>query len=87
MCCCCAEGSSAVSFVIYPGRSPFGLAILLIIASLVPRRVRKWLYAGIGLTFLTLIIWIFLPESDAGWRPFVFEDEYKTLNQKYAVPE
>lgn len=70
-----------------PWKIPVCLAILLIIASLVPRRVRKWLYAGIGLILLSLIVWIFLPESDAGWRPFVFEDEFEALNPKYAVPE
>jgi hypothetical protein len=71
----------------FPWKIPLCLAILLIIAIFVPRYTRKWVYGCVGLIVLSLVVWIFLPESDTGWRPFVFEDEYKTLNQKYAVPD
>jgi hypothetical protein len=70
-----------------PWKIPCCLAILLIITVFIPRFLRKWVYACLGLIVFSLIVWIFLPESDVGWKPFVFENEFDELNRKYAVPE
>jgi len=72
-------------------RAPWKVIALLLIflsaCTVLPKPARKWFLAGIGLVVLGLIIWVFLPEDNEGWRPYTFDDEFATLEAKYAVPD
>jgi len=62
------------------------LAVFLAACTLLPRRARRWFWLGVGAVVLLLIIWVFLPEDNEGWRPYTFDDELATLEAKYAIP-
>ncbi|MHC4155359.1 MAG: hypothetical protein ACYST6_10625 [Planctomycetota bacterium] len=65
-------------------------ALLLIFLSActgLPKPARKWFWAGVAVVILALIIWVFLPEDNQGWRPYTFDDELAALEAKYAVPD
>jgi hypothetical protein len=63
------------------------LAILAAGLTLLPKLYRKWFYACLGATVLAIIIWVFLPDDNEGWRPYTFDDEIAALNAKYAIPD
>jgi hypothetical protein len=66
------------------------IAIFAVLAAgltLLPKSYRKWFYAAIGTVVLVIIIWVFLPDNNQGWRPYTFDNEIAALNAKYAVPD
>lgn len=63
------------------------LAIILAASTVLPKQMRKWFWLSIGAVVIALIIWIFLPEDNEGWRPYTFDEEMATLETKYAVPD
>jgi hypothetical protein len=62
------------------------IAILLLECTVLPRRYRKWFWAAVGIVILGLIVWIFLPESDEGWKLYTFDDELAALEAKNKIP-
>ena len=70
-----------------PPRVLYLLAVLLVLAAVVPRKWRKYVRL-LGVTVLAvLVVWVLLPESDEGWRPFAFEQEFADLNAEYVSAE
>ncbi len=66
------------------------IAILLIIlagCTILPKGAVKWFWLSVAAVVVILIIWVFLPDENGGWRPFTFEKELATLQAKYAVPD
>ncbi len=63
------------------------LAILIITPTIIPRRIRKYIYLTFALVLVALTIWIFLPEDDEGWEPYVFKNELAALEAKRHVPD
>jgi len=63
------------------------ILIFLLAATALPRVYRKWFWAGVGVVVLCLLIWVFLPGSSEGWRPYTFDEELAALEAKYAVPD
>jgi hypothetical protein len=63
------------------------IVIFLAAATILPRIYRKWFWLGVGVVVLALIIWVFLPEDNEGWRPYTFDKELARLQTKYAVPD
>ncbi len=63
------------------------LAIFLMACTVLPKPARKWFWISIGVLVIALVVWIFLPEDDKGWRPYTFDEELARLNAKYAVPD
>ncbi len=63
------------------------LAIVLAACTVLPRPFRKWFWLSVGAIVIALIIWVFLPEDDEGWRPYTFDEELATLEDKYAIPD
>ncbi len=51
------------------------VAIFLLACTILPLRWRKWFWVTVGIIILGLVLWIFLPESDEGWKPFTFGEE------------
>lgn len=71
--------------------APKKLVILLLIIlaafTALPRPARKWFWLGVGAVVLVLIIWIFLPENNEGWRPYTFDKELAALKARHEVPD
>ena len=65
----------------------FLLVILAAGLSLIPKVHRKWFYLSIAAVVLALVIWVFLPDNNEGWRPYTFDKEIAALNTKYHVPD
>jgi hypothetical protein len=62
------------------------LLVFLLACTALPRPARKWFWAGVGIVIVALIVWIFLPEDNEGWRPYTFDEELAALQAKYAIP-
>ncbi len=63
------------------------LGIFLASLTVLPRPFRKWFWGCVGLTAIALVVWIFLPDNNEGWRPYTFDDDVAALNARYAVPD
>ncbi len=63
------------------------LLIILAACTISPKWARKWFWLSAGTIVIALIIWVFLPEDDEGWRPYTFDEELAALQAKYAVPD
>ncbi|UCF43878.1 MAG: hypothetical protein JSV99_02850 [Planctomycetota bacterium] len=63
------------------------LVVFLLAHTVLPRGGLKWFWAGVGVVVIALIIWVFLPEDDTGWRPYTFDEELAALEAKYAIPD
>ncbi|MFQ6036920.1 MAG: hypothetical protein ACE5NM_13860, partial [Sedimentisphaerales bacterium] len=46
------------------------LFIVLAACTILPRQMRRWFWFSVGAIVAVLIIWVFLPEDDEGWRPY-----------------
>lgn len=55
--------------------------------TLIPKAYRKWFYLSITAVVLAIVIWVFLPDDNQGWRPYTFDKEIEELNAKYYVPD
>jgi len=65
-----------------------GLFVIILLAcTILPKAYRKWFWLSAGTVVLILIIWVFLPEDNEGWRPYTFDDESAALQAKYAIPD
>lgn len=62
------------------------LVIILAAFTALPKPARKWFWLSVGAVVIALIIWIFLPEDNEGWRPFAFEEELAAFEAKYDIP-
>ncbi len=63
------------------------LLIILAACTILPKWARKWFWLSAGGVVIALIIWVFLPEDDEGWRPYTFDEELAALQAKYTVPD
>lgn len=66
------------------------LALLLIIlaaSTILPKGTGKWFWLSVAGVVVVLIIWVFLPDRNGGWRPYTFDEELAALKAKYAVPD
>ncbi len=61
--------------------------IFLLAATALPRPYRKWFWAGVGCVVIAIVIWVFLPDSSEGWRPYTFDEELAALEAARAVPD
>ncbi len=63
------------------------LVVILGACTVLPIRVRKWFWLGVGLVVLGCIVWVFLPDDRTGWRSYKFEKEQAALEAERAVPD
>jgi hypothetical protein len=70
-----------------PGKVIALLLIILAGCTILPKRAVKWFGLSVAAVVVILIIWVFLPENNEGWRPFTFEEELTALKAKCAVPD
>ncbi len=63
------------------------LFIILLACTVLPRPARKWFWASVGLVVLVLVIWVFLPDDNEGWRPYTFDKELAEIQARRAIPD
>ncbi|MCK5174063.1 MAG: hypothetical protein KAR47_11780, partial [Planctomycetes bacterium] len=64
------------------------VAILLAVATIVPKPARKYIWLAFAAVVIAIIIWAFVPETDTGeWKPYTFDKELATLEAKRAIPD
>ena len=63
------------------------LLIILLACTVLPKPARKWFWLSAAAVVVVLIIWVFLPEDNEGWRPYTFDEELAALQAKYAIPD
>jgi hypothetical protein len=61
--------------------------VLALSCCVLPKPYRKWFWLSLAAIVLVLIIWVFLPEDNEGWRPYTFDEEFAALRAKYAIPD
>jgi hypothetical protein len=62
-------------------------AVILLACTVLSKPYRKYFWLSVAAVVIALIIWVFLPEEDEGWRPYTFDEELAALEAKYAVPD
>jgi len=63
------------------------LLIILAACTALPKPARKWFWLSAAVVVIALIIWVFLPDDNEGWRPYTFDEELAALEAKYAIPD
>ncbi len=63
------------------------LTILIITPTIIPRRIRKYIYLTYAIILLSLSVWVLLPEDNSGWEPYTFDRELAELEARRAVPD
>lgn len=61
--------------------------IILAACTILPKPYRKWFWLSAGAVVIALIIWVFLPEDDEGWRPYTFDEELAAIQAKHTIPD
>jgi hypothetical protein len=62
------------------------LVIILVVFTALPKPARKWFWLSVGIVLLALTVWVFLPEGNDSWRPYMFEKEWDEFEAKYIIP-
>ena len=72
-------------------RAPWKVTALLLVflcaCTVLPKPARKWFWLSVGVILIVLIIWVFLPGNNEGWRPHTFDEELAALEANYAIPD
>ncbi|MFA5251883.1 MAG: hypothetical protein WC454_04785 [Phycisphaerae bacterium] len=63
------------------------VSVFLLAATILPGVYRKWFWAVSGCMAAAVIIWVFLPDDNKGWRPYTFDKELAALQAKYTIPD
>ncbi len=63
------------------------LLIILAAHTILPKGIVKWFWLSVAAVVVILVIWVFLPENNEGWRPYTFDEELAALQAKYAIPD
>jgi len=63
------------------------IAIILATLTIVPKPFRKWVWTCFAITIAVLVVWVFLPEDNEGWKPYTLNEERVQLEAKYALAD
>lgn len=63
------------------------LVIFLLACTILPKPCRKWFLLSSAVVLIALLIWLFLPDADDTWSPYILEEEIATFEAGYAIPE
>jgi len=62
------------------------LIVILITIIIIPRFLEKWMWLAVAIFLTALVIWVFLPDDNEGWRPYTFDEELAAMEAKRFVP-
>jgi hypothetical protein len=72
-------------------RVPWKVIVLLfgttVISALVTKRIRRRIKWSAAAVLVVIVIWVFLPDNNEDWRPYILDKELTALEAKYAVPD
>jgi len=65
------------------------LFIVLAACTILPRQMRKWFWLSAAAIVVILIIWVFLPSDDEGWRRYEynFDKELAAMESGRGIPD
>jgi len=63
------------------------IAIIFATLTIIPKRVRKWIWLTFAIIIIALVVWVFLPEDDSDWRPYTFDEELAAMEAERAIPD
>jgi hypothetical protein len=63
------------------------IVVFLFACAILPRRARKWFWAGVAGAAIALVIWVLLPDKNGNWRPYTLDEDLAKLEAKYAIPD
>jgi hypothetical protein len=71
-------------------RAPWKVVVLwlafVVNSTVVPKRISRWIWYSAAVLVIGLIVWVFLPGDNEGWRPFTLDEELAALEAKRAIP-
>lgn len=70
-----------------PPKALILIAVILTALTIIPKPARKWIWLSFAVIIAVLIVWVFLPDNNQGWRPYTFDEELEAFEAKYAVPD
>ncbi|MFB0525783.1 MAG: hypothetical protein ACETVZ_09585 [Phycisphaerae bacterium] len=76
-----------LAILFFPSWKVTILFFIILAACVIPKKMRKWFWLSVAAIVIALIIWIFLPDDDEGWRPYTFEKELAAIEAQYTVPD
>lgn len=78
-----------IAFIIFqaPWKFITLLVIILLACTILPKTLRKWFWLSVGVVIIALIIWVFLPADNEGWRPYTFDEELAALEAARSIPD
>ncbi len=69
-----------------PWTVPTVLIAILLVNTIVPKPVRKWIWLTIAIIAAAFVVWVFLPDNNEGWRPYTFDEELAAMETKRSIP-
>ena len=63
------------------------IGVILATLTIMPKPVRKWVWGCFGVIVIVLIVWVFLPDDNEGWKRYTFDEELAQLRARYAVED
>lgn len=62
------------------------LIAILLVNTIIPKPVRKWIWLTVATIVMAFIIWVFLPDKNEGWRLYTFDKELAAMEAKRSIP-
>jgi energy-coupling factor transporter transmembrane protein EcfT len=59
---------------------------ILLVNTVVPKSIRKYIFLAFVIIVAAFVVWIFLPDDTEGWRPYTFDKELAAMEAKRSVP-
>ena len=62
------------------------LVAMLLVSIIVPKSSKKWIGRAFVIILAIFIVWVFLPDDNQNWRPFIFDKELIETETARSIP-